>query len=184
MIEGSVARRYARALFELARDEGRIDPVAEQLDRFDALARSGDGRLGAVMSNPVYTQAERRAVLDAVIPALGLDPLVARFLRLLLDKDRMAALPDVRRAYRGLADDVAGRVRATVTTAFPLSDELRDQVMQALARATGKQVVLETTVDPSLLGGMVARVGSTLYDASLRTRLDRLQLSLSTPARA
>lgn len=184
MTEGSVPRRYARALFDLGMEAGVPDRLGADLERFVALTRLGDGALGAVMANPVYTTSERAKVLEQVLPRLALHELTVRFLRLLLDKDRMAIVADILREYQAIADRQANRVRASVTTAFELTPAMRDEVARALAAATGKEVVLETTVDPSLLGGIVARVGSTLYDASLRTRLDRLQLSLSTPARA
>ncbi|MFO0002631.1 MAG: ATP synthase F1 subunit delta [bacterium] len=119
-----------------------------------------------------------------MLPGLGLHPHVASFLRLLLDKDRFAALADIAREYRALADAEAGRVRATVTTAAELTPATRDAVANALVRSTGKKVVLETRVDPALLGGLVAQVGGRVYDASLRTRLERLQLSLVNPSQA
>lgn len=184
MIEGSVPRRYARALFELGLEAGVPDRLGEDLARFVALATAGDGALGRVMSNPVYSGSERRAVLEAVLPRLGLHPVSASFLRLVLEKNRMAVTAEILREYEAIADRHAGRVRAVLTTAFELSPVLRAEVSRALEKATGKTVVVDTTVDRSLLGGMVARVGSTLYDASLRTRLERLQLSLATPARA
>lgn len=184
MTEGSVPRRYARALFELGMEAGIPDRLGGDLERFVALTRLGDGALGAVMANPVYAKSERARVLEQVLPRLALHALTTSFLRLLLEKDRMALVGDILREYQAIADRQANRVRASVATAFELTPAMRDDVSRALTAATGKQVVLETTVDPSLLGGIVARVGSTLYDASLRTRLDRLQLSLSTPARA
>lgn len=181
MTEGSVARRYARALLDLAREGGLLDRVDADLNAFVA-ATAGD--LGVVLSNPVFTPSERTAVLDAVLPRLALDPLTVTFLRLVLDKDRMGAIADIHRAYRALADVEANRVRATVTTAAAIDAATERQVVDALSAATGKTVVVTTKVDPSLLGGMVAQVGSRVYDASLRSRLEQLQLSLAAPARA
>lgn len=182
MVEGSIARRYARALLEIGREEGQIDRLGDDLARFVRLVTGGD--LGVVMANPVFTQAERRAVLDRLLPGLALHPHVVSFVRLLLDKDRFAAIIDIAREYRALADEVAGRVRATVTTAAELTTTTQDAVATALARSTGKKVVLETKVDPALLGGLVAQVGGRVYDASLRTRLERLQLTLVNPSQA
>lgn len=181
MLEGSIARRYAKALLALGRDDGLVDRLGDDLARFE---RALAGDVGDVMSNPVFTQAERRGVLDKVLPGLALHPTTMNFLRLLLDKNRFAALSDIVREYRALADDEAGRVRALVTTATELSPALREQVTQALIGATGRKVVLETKVDPALLGGMVARVGSRVYDASLRTRLERLEIELVHPSQA
>lgn len=182
MIEGSLARRYAKALLELAQETHAVDAVGTQLESFVALCQANDGQLLAAMGNPGFTAAERKGVLDAVLPRLALSPLFVNFIRLVVDKDRFAALPDIAREYRALADTLANRVRATVTTASPASAALQAEIAAALAAATGKQVVLETQVDPTLLGGMVARVGSRLFDASLRTRLETLQVALATTA--
>jgi len=182
MTEGSIPRRYAKALFELAQEASAIDRVGEQLDAVVELARANDGQVLSVMSNPGFTASERRAVLDLVLPRLGLASLVQNFVRLVLDKDRFEALPDVAREYRALADAAANRVRATVTTASAASPALRAKITRSLSASTGKDVVVEMKVDPALLGGMVARVGSKLYDASLRTRLEDLQVTLATTA--
>jgi F-type H+-transporting ATPase subunit delta len=182
VIEGSLARRYAKALLELAQESSSVDAVGAQLEQFVGLCLANEGQLLAAMGNPGFTAAERKGVLDAVLPRLGLTPLVVNFIRLVVEKDRFAALPDISREYRALADTLARRVRATVTTATPASASLQAEITAALSAATGKQVVLETKVDPALLGGMVARVGSRLFDASLRTRLETLQVALATTA--
>lgn len=182
MTEGSLARRYAKALLALGQETNEVDALGAQLDRLVALTGANDNQIGAVMSNPGFTPSERRAVLEAVLPRLGATPLFINFVRLVLDKDRFAAVPDIAREYRVLADSVANRVRATVTTAAPASPELLREITTALSTATGKQVVVEAKVDPALLGGMLARVGSRLFDASLRTRLDTLQVALATTA--
>lgn len=184
MVEGSIGRRYAKALMELAREEGRIDAILGEIERFHAFCHAGDGALAAALQNPVVTHVERASLLTTLLPRLGLSTTTANFLRLLSDKDRMAALADVVREYQALADVAANRVRATVTTAAPLDAAMTAEVKAALEHTTGKTVVLDSKVDPNLLGGMVARVGSVVYDASLRGRLDRLQLSLSAPIRA
>ncbi len=183
MVEGSLARRYAKALLEIGREEGQVDRLGDDLQRFGRLLESTT-ELGNVMSNPVFTHAERRAVLDRLIPGLALHAYTVNFLRLLLDKDRYVALPSIVREYRALSDAEANRVRATVTTAAELSPVMREAVSRALAQTTGKKVVLESRVDPSLLGGLVAQVGGRVFDASLRTRLERLQLTLVNPSQA
>lgn len=184
MVEGSVARRYARALMDLARETGTVATVEGELRRFHAVYQADGAQLGNALSNPVITLAERHAVLEAVLPRLGFGGLTSNFLRLLLDKDRMAVLADVVREFRALADAEENRVRATVTTAFPMDAAMEAEVAAALSKSTGKNVELTTQVDAQLLGGMVARVGSVVYDASLRTRLDRLQLQISQPVKA
>jgi F-type H+-transporting ATPase subunit delta len=182
MVDGSLARRYAKALLEIGRDEGQIDRFGDDLNRFARLLQGAE--VANVMANPVFTLAERRSVLDRLLPGLALHPHAVNFLRLLLDKERFAALPEIVREYRDLADTEAGRVRATVTTAADLTASTREAVTRSLTQATGKKVVLETRVDPALLGGIVAQVGGRVFDASLRTRLERLQLSLVNPSQA
>ncbi len=182
MIEGSLARRYAKAILELAQESSSVDAVGAQLDALVELCLANDSQLLGAMGNPGFTAVERRGVLEAVLPKVGAGPLFSNFVRLVADKDRFAALPDIAREYRALADTLANRVRATVTTAAPASSGLQAEITAALSTATGKQVVLETKVDPTILGGMVARVGSRLFDASLRTRLETLQVTLATTA--
>jgi F-type H+-transporting ATPase subunit delta len=182
MTEGSLSRRYARALLELGQESGHADLFGTQLEAFVALLLANDGQLQQAMSNPGFTPDERRAVLDAALPRIELAPMMVNFLRLVLEKDRFAALPDIAREYRGIADALANRVRATVTTATPASPALQGEIARALSIATGKTVVVNATVDPQLLGGMVARVGGRVFDASLRTRLESLQVTLATTA--
>lgn len=180
MVEGSVARRYARALLDLGREANSVDRYGDDLARFVDSAESGG--LLDVLANPVYTQEERRGVLDRVLTTGKLDGMVVNFLRLLLDKDRFGALQAIAQAYGELADVEAGRVRAVVTSAAELDAAAKERVRAALSQATGRTVVLDAQVDPSLLGGLTARVGGRVYDASLRTRLERLQLTLTTPS--
>ena len=182
MIEGSLARRYAKALLSIAAETGKADHYGAQLDNVVRLCSQPGGDLVEVMSNPSFTPSERKAVLEAVLPRLGVDQMVANFIRLVLDKDRFNALPDIAREYRTLADSSANRVRATVTTAFAASAQLQSEIASALSASTGKTVIVDSKVDSSLLGGMVARVGDRVFDASLRTRLEQLQVSLATTA--
>ena len=109
MTDGSLARRYAKALLELGQEAAKADIFGAQLDAFVRLALSNGGQLHGVMSNPSFTPSERRAVLDAVIARVELEPMVVNFLKLVLEKDRFAALPDIAREYGALADALANR---------------------------------------------------------------------------
>jgi F-type H+-transporting ATPase subunit delta len=182
MTDGSLARRYAKALLELGQEAGKPDVFGSQLESFVALCLANDGQLHSAMCNPGFTPAERRAVLDALLPRLALEPMMVNFLRLVLEKDRFEALPGISREYRALADALANRVRASITTASPASPALQGEIARTLSLATGKTVVVDAQVDPTLLGGMVARVGGRVFDASLRTRLESLQVTLATTA--
>ncbi len=184
MTEGSVSRRYAKALLEIAQESHAVDRFGNDLEKFWRVASLEGNLLGNALSNPVFTLPERKLVLERVLPGLGLDSTVANFLRLLLDKRRMDGLEGIVREYRAFADTEANRVRATVSTATSLDPAGRERVQRALEIATGKSVVLDAKVDSTLIGGMVAQVGSRVYDASIRSRLERLNLLLSDPARA
>lgn len=125
MADGSLARRYARAVLSIARDQPNVvattDAFASELAGFAEVLDLSNGELRGVLANPGITQGERRAVLDAVLPSMNLSPTVANLLRLLLDKGRFAVLPEIRVQYMAMADELAGRVRATVSTARALT---------------------------------------------------------------
>lgn len=178
MAEGSLGKRYARALVDLGREDGVVDRLEGDLAAFASVLDLDNGALRAALENPGLTQDERRGVLDAVLVRVPLHPYVRNLLRLLNDKSRFFAFGDIRRAYSELADDLAGRTRASVSTARPLSPALQAQVRAALSKATGRDVVVTFETDPDLIGGMVARVGDKVYDASVRARLNELQSAL------
>ena len=184
MTEGSVARRYARAFFEIASEEGKVDDFAQELHRILATLESAGQETQSVLSNPTFTLVERRSVLERLLPELHLHHTTRNFARLLLDKGRFDQLAGIYRAYQEMADEAANRVRVEVIASGEMSAPMRDAVSRALSASTGKHVVLNTRVDPSLLGGIIARVGSRVYDASLQTRLDNIQRALLESAQA
>ena len=121
MADGSLARRYARALIAIGTEEGCIDQLGADLAQFDQVLQLGDGALKRALSNPGVTNGERREVIESVLSKLSLHARVSAFLRLLVDKNRFAAFDGILVAYTEMADEIAGRVRATVTT-DPLTD--------------------------------------------------------------
>ena len=178
MAEGSLARRYAQALVELGREAHMVDRLEADLSAFIDVLGQGDGLLSGAMNNPGLTADERRGILDRILALMSLHPYVQNFLRLLVDKNRFAVLDDIRRAYTELADDLAGRQRVRVTTATDLSGLMRLKVERALSESTGKKVLVTYNVDATLIGGVVAQVGDTVYDASVRARLREIQDAL------
>ncbi|HSP77388.1 MAG TPA: ATP synthase F1 subunit delta [Myxococcaceae bacterium] len=178
MVNVSIARRYARALLDVATEAGRADAVSEQLNTFaGALAQNRD--LADVLFNPAYTREQRTRVIEALLQAFSpVEPALANTLRLLVDRNRLGYLPDISRLFRDMADAQAGRVRGQVTSATPLSPDALKQLTAQLQVLTQRNVVLETRVDPSVLGGVAAQVGSTLYDGTLRTQLEQLRREL------
>ena len=178
MADRKVARRYAKAFLSAAEEVGATDALLADLLRFQAAAAQNDRELFRALANPVFTLDERKAVLDVVVLKLGVHPLTCNLLMVLLDKGRFAELHFLAEEYHAMADVRAGRARVSVETATPMGRVLEDAVRAALERVTGKQVILETRTNPDLIGGMVARVGSKVYDASVRARLDDIRQRL------
>jgi len=178
LAERSIARRWAEALIALADEDRVVDRVADDLERFLRAVGQHGAMLASALASPVFTVDERRRVLDAILPALGVHDHAANLLRLANDKGRFGIVSDIVSVYGELADERAGRARVTVETAEPLSPELEREVRQALEAVTHKQVVLHTVVRPDLIGGLVARVGDTVYDSSVRTQLERIRHAL------
>ena len=179
MASGSIARRYARALAGLGQDSGKVEALGKDLADFASVLDTGEGQLRTALTNPGLTTIERKAVLDQVLTRMSLDKDTANFLRLLVDKNRFEVFDGIQRSYNEMADELAGRARATVTTATKLTAAMQKTVQSALEDSTGKTVEIDFTVDSGLIGGMVAQVGDISYDASVRTRLDALQFALT-----
>ena len=177
MIPSSVARRYARALLSLGLEEGRPAQYGDELERVLETIRA-NRELRILLENPGYSLPDRQGAIDALANALELSPLTVNFLRLLLERQRIADLAHIARIYRAMVDQQAGRIRATVTSARPLGDDQMDRLREAIGRMTGRSVILESQTDSSLIGGVVAQVGTTLLDGSLRTQLERLRHEL------
>lgn len=177
MIMGSIARRYAKALFGLAVDGGGVEGWARSLEALrQAVEASPD--LRDVLSNPVYSKEQRRAIVEKLAAALSLDEQPANLLFLLGDRNRLAYLASVVETFRGLADQHLGRIRAKVTSAVKLDDVAAQAIAEELSRKHGAKVLLERAVDPALLGGVVAQVGSLVYDGSVRAQLEDLRKQL------
>jgi F-type H+-transporting ATPase subunit delta len=173
-LSGSVSRRYARALFSIGVDRANFELLGEELEAFGALW-AGSAELRQALENPVFKPSEKRAVLQGLLPRVTPTADVQRFLLPLLERRRISAVPNIARAYREMADLHTGRVRAHVTSAQPLGPAEVERVRQSLERRTGKKVILEATVDPALIGGLIARVGDLVLDGSVRTQLGSLR---------
>jgi F-type H+-transporting ATPase subunit delta len=172
-----VAGRYATALFELAVEGGVLDQVAGDLDRFsEALNSSGD--LARLVKSPVFTAGEQGRALAAILDKLAIEGLTRNFLLLLAKNRRLFAAEDMIGAYRTMLARHRGEMSATVTSASKLTEAQETALKQALKAALGKEVALESRVDPGLLGGLVVKVGSRMVDTSLRTRLNSLKVAM------
>ena len=177
MIDTGVARRYARALLSLGLEEGRHEQLGDELTA--VLRALHDNRdLGSMLQNPGYSQEQRKGAVNSLASALKLSPTLVSFLHLLVDRQRVGDLPSIGRAYGALLDTQVGRVRASVTAAQPLSPDEVNKLRESLAQMTGHTIVLEAKTDPQILGGVIAQVGATQYDGSLKTQLEKLRNEL------
>jgi len=178
---GAVARRYAKALRALAAEESRLEPVAQELVRFERVL-ADEAALRQVLLQPWVKAVTKRAIVQSVAAELGLSPLCRNFLALVAQQRRLGLLPEIASAYRALVDEAAGRARARVRSAVPLTDAQRAAIRERLGRRLGRTVLLETEVDPSLIGGFVAEVGQRLWDASLLGQFRRLRERITSDA--
>ncbi len=178
MSAGSVARRYARAMMDIGAETHSYEKLGREV-RALAQAMKSSEELAATLANPAIPRSDRRKVLEAVAVRAGASKLSLHLAFLLLDRERIAALPDVSRELDAMIDDKVGRVRADVVSAEPLSRAQQDQLQKLLERVSGRKVEMQTRENPELLGGVVAKVGDLLYDGSLRSQLERLRQTLA-----
>ncbi|MBS2029895.1 MAG: ATP synthase F1 subunit delta [Deltaproteobacteria bacterium] len=177
MITVSIARRYAKALLELAAEQNQLEPVGATLDAI-AKALDASPELRDVMANPAFSSAVRHAVMGKLLAAVNAAPLAANTLKLLIDRGRSLYIESLARAYKAMLDQRLGRVRAKLTSAVALDVAAVEKIRSQLAVITNKQVSVDSVVDPKILGGVVAQVGSLTYDGSLQTQLDGLKRQL------
>lgn len=172
-----LAGRYATALFELARDNGSLDSVAADLDRVDA-AIAADPAFAALLRSPLFSRDEQERGVAAVLERLGAGNLVRPFVGLVARNRRLFALHDMIRGFRKLLSAHRNETLAEVVSATALSDAQVDSLRAALAQASKGSIRLDTKVDPSLIGGLVVKLGSRMVDASIRTKLNALKVAM------
>jgi F-type H+-transporting ATPase subunit delta len=169
-----MAGRYATALFELALETNAIDSVLTDLQKFDTLlAESAD--LTRLVRSPVFSADVQLKALSAVLDKAGIGGVAAQFLKVVAVNRRLFAVRDVIKAYAALVARHKGEVTAQVTVAEPLSDAHRGEIKNTLNAVTGKDVRVDVKVDPSIIGGLVVKLGSRMVDSSLRTKLNALK---------
>ena len=172
-IRASLAGRYASALFDLARDQRQIESVGQSLDGLSqALLDSRD--FAELVSSPLVSRDEAGKAFAAIAPQLNLDPITAKFLGVVARNGRKNELCKIIRAFGRLAAEHRGEVTAEVVTARPLNDDQIAALKQQLRARAGREVTIDASVDPNILGGIVVKLGSQQIDASIRTKLNRL----------
>jgi F-type H+-transporting ATPase subunit delta len=177
MSKEAIARRYARAVFELGKEQKSLPQLARDLADFSASFEKSDD-LRMVLENPLVREDQREAVLKEIGQRASMSETALSTLRLLAQRHRLAALPDMVRQLEKLVDDDAGVLRATVTSATPLSESYLGKLGAELEAATGKKVVITHTQDPTLIAGIVTRIGDRVIDGSVKARLESFRESL------
>ncbi|MCB2169635.1 MAG: F0F1 ATP synthase subunit delta [Deltaproteobacteria bacterium] len=173
----SIARRYAKALLLIGKENGQAETYREELDGVSQLV-AGDPGLGRAINNPLYNAADRGKVLEAVIQKLDLSKVMQSFLLLLFEKGRFGFLESVNDFYQKLADDLKGIARASLVSATELGDDTVDKIRAALSKRTGKDIILDVQQDPELIGGIVTKIGDLVLDGSIKTQLVNMRESL------
>ena len=176
MTTGVIAIRYARALMNLTEREKQSDKAAEVLDALaDAVLETP--QLANALEDPKVPQSAKKAVVSELAAKAGATPLVNNFVKLLAEKRRLSLLVEIRTAFHELADARAGRAVAQVRSAVALTQAQQDELRERLETLSGKKLTMQVQDDPALLGGLVARIGSTVWDGSLRNQLDQIRQS-------
>ena len=174
----TVARRYAAALADVSIERREEREIQAEVDQWAAMIEANP-QLKEVFANPTVAYDQKKKVLEDLISRSRVRDTTASFLRVLLKNQRISQLRDIAERYGRILDERAGVVAANVTTARPIPEELKNSLHETLVAATGRKVRLSFTTDETIIGGLVARIGSTVFDGSVQNQLERLSESLS-----
>lgn len=174
----TIARRYAAALADVVLERGEANKIQQELQQWSELIL-GNENLQEVFRNPTIALDKKRAVLKQLIERTNPEQTTANFLKVLLHNQRLAELPEINSKFAEILDQRAGMVAATVTTARPVPQEIQSRLSEKLVSVTNKKVRLNFEQDPELIGGLVTRIGSTIYDGSVRSQLQQIKERMS-----
>lgn len=174
MISSDLAKRYARAFFDIAVEERKIEDYGRELASFSTMVMQNKD-LQEFLGNPIFELKAKKSVVEELLALVKMSDRTANFVRLLVDKQRIGMLAEVENAFKELMDKTLKKVRVSVRTAYPLSAELEQALKQRVAEMTGKEVEMTVEDDTSLIGGLVVRVGDTLYDGSIKAQLGNIR---------
>jgi F-type H+-transporting ATPase subunit delta len=174
LITNAIARRYAKALVQLGAEEGAVEKFNNELTAVNAVL-AGNPSLNSIFRSPAYGIEVKRGILKGIIGKLGLSGTVANFLQLILDRNRLAFLPQIADSFSAFADELSGVRRPTLSSGLPLDVSQVGEIKAALEKSTGKKVVLNVEVDPNLIGGVVTKIGDMVFDGSVKTQLTRIE---------
>jgi F-type H+-transporting ATPase subunit delta len=179
MTTSALAKRYARAILELAQEQSQVDRVAKELGEFAAMWQSSI-ELKSLYANPEFGADVRKSALSELLTRAAVSPLTRNSVLYLADKNRLTSIAEIAAAFSELSERAAGTLRAEVTSAAALPDTYYAPLQKALEAATGRKISIEKKTDASLIAGVVTRVGDQVFDGSLRTRLTELKDSLKS----
>ncbi|PLX48565.1 MAG: F0F1 ATP synthase subunit delta [Desulfobulbaceae bacterium] len=172
-----LAKRYAKALFAVGKEEDALDEYATALGEFAAMV-ADNPELADALANPMYPLDAREGVMREIVKATGVSAIMGNFLNLLVEKRRADILGDVAEMFQSLVDDENNTCQGVVISATELSADLQAKVQETLEKITGKRVTVTTKVDESIIGGMIAKVGDLVMDGSIKTQLEDLKESI------
>lgn len=173
----AVARRYAKALMLIGKEDGQADQYTDELNAFVALF-DNSAELEKAIANPLFDKNDRRKVLASVLEKTDFSRTIKSFVMLLFDKGRIGFLREICEFYKKLADELKGVVHATLVSATQLSAEATEKIRQGLAKKTGKDIILDVEQDPALIGGIITKIGDLVLDGSVKTQLFNMRESL------
>ncbi len=172
-----LARRYAKALFSLGKEQNKIEEYSETLSTIAALYAETEAVVDA-LTNPLYPLEARQKVMAKIAELVKADQIMTSFLNLLLEKKRAAILPDIADVMQAMVDEDQNISHGSVVSAIELDASLQKKIQETLEKITGNKVILETRVDPSIIGGIIAKVGDLVLDGSIKTQLNGLKESI------
>jgi len=175
----TIAQHYADALADVALSEKSVEAVSRELSEFLGLLRESP-QLGILLGSPAVSRANKHAIAAALVERMRASRTLRNFLFVVINQRRMALLPEIQEAFETQLDDRQGVARARVTSARELNEGERKHLRAALERLSGRRVEAQYDLDPALIAGAVVRVGSTIYDGSVRTQLERLRARLES----
>jgi F-type H+-transporting ATPase subunit delta len=173
----AIARRYAKALLLIGKEDGQTEQYRQELEGIAGLM-DREKQLADTIANPLYKYEERKQVLQQVVAKSDLTKVMSAFMLLLFEKGRIGFIGSINDFYQMMADELKGVARASLVSATKLSKEAVEKIRTALSKRTGKEIVLEVEQDPSLIGGIVTRIGDLILDGSIKTQLLNMRESL------
>lgn len=179
----AIARRYAKALLLIGKEDGQTEQYRQELESIANLM-DRERQLADTITNPLYKYGERKKVLELVVEKAALSKVMTAFMLLLFEKGRIGFIGSVNDFYQAMADELKGVARASLVSASELADDTVEKIRTALSKRTGKEVVLEVTQDPGLIGGIVTRIGDLVLDGSIKTQLLNMRETLKRGERA